>query len=110
MHLHVHDHKPTDDRPDALGLTPWALFVVFLLGPCEPLIPLLMVPAAGGSWSDVALVVLVFAVSTVGTMLGVVTLGQLGLSRLTHLPLERYAHTAAGLTLVACGLLIHLGV
>ena len=40
-HAHVHDQKSS-----AKDLTPWILFTVFVLGPCEPLIPLLMYPAA----------------------------------------------------------------
>ena len=59
-HLHVHDVNA--------GLTPWALFVILLLGPCEPLVPLLMVPAASGGWATVAAVAGVFALATIATM------------------------------------------
>ncbi|MDA1193386.1 MAG: hypothetical protein O3A46_17050, partial [Candidatus Poribacteria bacterium] len=38
---HVHAHASTNRV-----LTPWILFTVFVLGPCEPLIPILMYPAA----------------------------------------------------------------
>ena len=40
--MHVHIQVDTDS---ARSITPWALFVVFILGPCEPLIPILMFTA-----------------------------------------------------------------
>ena len=47
LHSHHEDHAHLhEDRPAARSLTPWVIFVIFVLGPCEPLIPLLMYPAA----------------------------------------------------------------
>ena len=86
----------------------WALFIVFVLGPCEPLIPLLMVPAAQHSAWNVALVATVFGVMTIGTMMGVVALASLGL-KVLHVPfLERYVHAIAGATLLVAGLATRL--
>jgi threonine/homoserine/homoserine lactone efflux protein len=68
-----------------------------------------MYPAAEGQWWTVTLVATVFALCTITTMLAVVALGYLGLSRLAFGRLERYSHALAGLTLVACGLAIQLG-
>jgi hypothetical protein len=42
-------------------------------------------------------------------MLAVVAIGYLGLSRLAFGGLERFSHALAGLTIVACGLAIQLG-
>ena len=106
-HAHVHEAKASQRR--LRSATPWVLFVIFVFGPCEALIPILMVPAAAGSWWSVGLVVLVFGVVTVTTMLLAVTVGYLGISRLSLGRLERYSHALAGLTLVACGLGLQLG-
>ncbi|MCK5585752.1 sulfite exporter TauE/SafE family protein [Candidatus Bipolaricaulota bacterium] len=95
-HGHVHDTK-------ARRLTPWALFIIFVLGPCEPLIPLLMYPAATGSVLDVMVVASVFGVVTIGTMLGVVLVLRSGLARLPLGPIERYAHALAGLAILTSG-------
>ncbi len=95
-HGHVHDTK-------ARRLTPWALFIIFVLGPCEPLIPLLMYPAATGSVLDVMVVTSVFGVVTIGTMLGVVLVLRSGLARLPLGPIERYAHALAGLAILTSG-------
>jgi len=106
---HAHAHEAQLGQRRLRSVTPWVLFVIFVFGPCEALIPILMVPAAAGSWWGVSLVVLVFGAVTVTTMLLAVTVGYLGISRLSLGRLERYSHALAGLTLVACGLAIHLG-
>jgi len=114
---HAHVHAASQETPrvrqykstSGRRITPWVLFVIFIFGPCEALIPVLMYPAAEGSWWGVALVVAVFGLATVATMLVTVTVGHLGISRLPLGRLERYSHALAGLALVACGLAIHLG-
>ncbi len=89
------------------GATVGALFVVFALGPCEPLIPLLMGGAAVGPGAA-ALVGAVFVVVTLGTMLLVVTAGYLGLAALGTQAAARHAHTAAGLAIAGSGVAIHV--
>jgi len=107
LHVHTHthhrDHAHLHGSSDAKHMTPWVLFVVFVLGPCEPLIPLLMVPAAHHSPLGVAWVAAVFAAVTIITMVGVVLAGTLGVERLPLGRLERYSHAMAGATLCLCG-------
>jgi sulfite exporter TauE/SafE len=112
----VHDHDHTHDRAhahvhaaDAPSLTPWVLFTIFVFGPCEPLIPILMYPAAQGSMMDVMLVTAVFGMATLGTMLTVVFAAGSVASWIRVVTLERYAHVVAGATIVACGLAVKLG-
>ena len=106
-HGHVHAHV---DASNARSITPWALFVIFVLGPCEPLIPLLMYPAAQHSAAGVAVVVLAFGAATIATMLGVVTLALRGLEYLPLDTAERYSHALAGAALGLCGLgIVFLG-
>jgi ABC-type nickel/cobalt efflux system permease component RcnA len=115
--LHLHPHllphphpHPQAEAPKARNITPWALFVIFVLGPCEPLIPVLMYPASQHSvWGTVA-VVLAFGVATIATMLGVVYLATRGLERLPLDTAERYSHALAGAALSLCGLgIVFLG-
>ena len=88
------------------SLTVWGLFVVFALGPCEALIPLLMAPAwLHEPWWVVA-VVAVFGLATLATMLITVTVGTLGLRQLRATTLERWTHPLAGLSIAASGLAI----
>ena len=105
-HLHVHVQVDTDS---ARSLTPWALFIVFILGPCEALIPLLMYPASQHSWVGVSLVVTAFAGTTILTMLTIVYLAVLGLERVPFRTAERYTHALAGAALSICGLGIVFG-
>ena len=87
-------------------MTPWVLFTVFVLGPCEPLIPVLMYPAAQSSLLGVALVALVFGGVTILTMLGVVLAASRGLARLPLGPLERFSHALAGATILLSGVAV----
>ena len=105
-HVHVHIQLDTDN---VRSITPWALFVVFILGPCEALIPLLMYPASQHSWWGLGLVVATFAVTTIVTMLGIVYLAMRGLERFPLASAERYSHALAGAALSLCGIGIVLG-
>lgn len=107
VHSHEHDHHREHAHvhlaPAARSITPWALFVIFVLGPCEALIPLLMYPAAQQSGYLVLTVAVVFGVVTMITMLGAVAVGLLGLKRIKLTGLERYSHAIAGAAIVLCG-------
>ncbi len=109
--IHAHSHAHVSEHSHAHGadgrsLTPWILFTIFVFGPCEPLIPLLMYPAADASMIGMMLVAAVFTVATVGTMLGVVLLTTLGVSFARLGALERYTHALAGATICLSGLAI----
>jgi nickel/cobalt exporter len=106
---HAHVHSVSAGQKGALRLTPWILFTIFVFGPCEALIPVLMYPAAEGRWWWVGAVVLVFGVVTLVTMLAMVTFGYLGLAKQSFSHFERYTHALAGLALVICALGIQLG-
>ena len=119
-HRHVHAHEASHAHPhagpDAIdtedvvserrALVGWAIFIIFVLGPCEPLIPLLMFPAAAESLPALIAVTTVFAVVTVGTMLAAVVAGFWGTHRL-HLPgVARFGQAIAGGVILSCGLAI----
>lgn len=87
-------------------MTPWVLFTIFVLGPCEPLIPILMYPAAKENFGGVLLVTLIFGTVTISTMLGIVVASTWGLKRLPLKKMERYAHALAGGSICLCGMAI----
>ena len=112
-HLHEHRHQEThahvhDRVAGSRSLTPWVIFVIFVLGPCEPLIPLLMYPAARESTTGVIVVTVVFGLVTVLTMSLAVAIALLGLRTIKVSKLAPYGHAVAGSTILACGLGIAL--
>ena len=103
--LHDHGHAHVSGAVWA----PWLAFLVFVFGPCEPLIPLLMVPAARSDPGTVAAVVAAFAAATTGTMVLAVMAVRYGLT-LVHLPpIGRFGHALAGLAILVCGVLVKVG-
>jgi sulfite exporter TauE/SafE len=107
--LHGRAHETADAVPAAGVWAPWLLFLVFVFGPCEPLIPLLIYPAAQANGFAVVAVVAAFAAATVGTMVGAVLAMRYGAAAARVPRLERFSHALAGLAILACGLLVKLG-
>ncbi len=105
-HTHSKDHLHLHKGEKAKNLTPWILFTIFVFGPCEPLIPLLIYPAAKSSTFGLVLVAGVFGVVTIATMLSIVILLSLGANLLPMGRLERYTHALAGATIFLCGVAI----
>jgi len=105
-HSHLGEHTHVHDLDSARTVTPWVLFVIFVFGPCEPLIPFLMYPAAKGGLPDLVLVTAIFGVVTTATMLGAVFLGRAGFDFLPLKKIQHYSHALAGATILLCGLAI----
>ncbi len=109
VHTHKHSHTHEHAHPhgaDKKALTPWVLFTIFVLGPCEPLIPLVMYPAAEHSLGGMVLVAAVFALATIGTMMTVVLVSAWGIRFVKLGAVERFSHALAGATICLSGLAI----
>lgn len=102
-HTHHADHAHVHNGPAKVNITPWILFTIFVFGPCEPLIPLLMYPAAQSSWAGMTLVAGIFGIITIGTMMTIVLMASKGISFLPLGKLERYSHALAGFIIFASG-------
>ena len=96
LHFHADEHFHVHEKQSRKNLTPWVLFTIFVLGPCEPLIPLLMYPAAQNNLYGLALVTGIFGAVTILTMLSVVLLVSSGINFFPTTKLERYVHAMAG--------------
>jgi sulfite exporter TauE/SafE len=110
VHVHTHSHNTehahVHDQTAQKTLTPWILFTIFVLGPCEPLIPLLMYPAANESITGLVLVASTFGIVTVVTMLAAVLVSLYGINLLPLNSMERYMHAFAGAAVFICGISI----
>jgi nickel/cobalt exporter len=98
-HVHVHEDHETKT-------TPWILFLIFIFGPCEPLIPIVMYPAAEKNIPGVVVVSLLFSIVTIFTMMSIVLAFKLGLNRINLKPVEKYANIIAGAMIFFSGLAI----
>ena len=110
MHDHVHDHHTSHAHVHKevarSAITPWVIFIIFVLGPCEALIPLFMYPAAQQSNGLVVAVAVVFGLVTLLTMLACVAVTTIGLEKIRLPSTGRYAHAVAGASVAVCGGLV----
>jgi hypothetical protein len=90
-------------------LTPWVLFTIFLFGPCEPLIPMLMVPASQKNMLGVAWITLLFGLTTLLTMTTLVALIYMGAFAVRFPRLQTWGHAMAGSIVAICGAAILFG-
>jgi hypothetical protein len=104
-HAREHRHSVPDPRKQ---VTVWTLFALFVLGPCEPLIPLLFVSAAE-SWTAVLFVSVAFAVITIALMMIQVLLAHEGIRLLKFFNISHHhGHAIAGVVIAFSGALVML--
>lgn len=104
LHIHTNEHVHVHAKEETKNLTPWVLFVIFVLGPCEPLIPILMYPAAKASLTGLVIVSVIFSGVTIVTMISVVIISSFGLNFIPLRRLERYTHVIAGAVIFLSGM------
>jgi nickel/cobalt exporter len=103
-HTHHKEHSHIHEKEDKKNITPWILITIFIFGPCEPLIPLVMYPAAKNNFGELALVTIIFSTVTILTMLSLVLITSYGIKLLPVKAMEKYSHALAGGTILLCGL------
>lgn len=102
---HEHQHRNNKNK----NLTPWILFTIFIFGPCEPLIPLLIYPAAKFGLMEAVLISSIFGIVTISTLMGIVYLGIKGVEIFKFHKIEKYQHLLAGVVLIFSALATFLG-
>lgn len=85
-----------------------SLFVLFLLGPCEALLPLMTAPSLDGAVGASLLVAGVFGGMTLLTMMALVAGGWLGLKGSWLIRLEPHLNWLSGLAIASSGVAILL--
>lgn len=104
------DYKHEDIDTEVLKsktITLWTLFAIFVLGPCEPLIPLIFLATEYG-WAAIFLTSLTFSIVTIFMMVVQSTLAYSGIQLIRHDIAERYSHAFAGLVIVLTGFFVML--
>jgi sulfite exporter TauE/SafE len=108
-HIHEHNHHKEHTHlheTEVVKTTPWILFLIFVFGPCEPLIPIVMYPAAKSNFTGALMVSVLFSIVTIATMMSVVLVFKLGLNRINLKPVEKYSHLIAGTMIFLSGIAI----
>ena len=103
-HTHHEEHLHIHENGEKINLTPWIFFTIFIFGPCEPLIPLVIYPAAKHNYNELLLVTIIFSAVTVLTMLSLVLITSYGIRFISLKPMEKYSHALAGGTIFLCGI------
>ncbi len=104
-HTHFQEHTHVHES-EVVRTTPWILFLIFVFGPCEPLIPLLMYPAAANNITGTVMVSILFSAVTIATMMTIVLAFKLGFSKINLKPVEKYSNIIAGAMILFSGIAI----
>jgi sulfite exporter TauE/SafE len=108
-HTHEHNHQLEHTHlheARTATATPWILFLIFVFGPCEPLIPIIMYPAAENNIPGAVMVSLLFSVVTIATMMSIVLAFKMGFNKINLKPLEKYSNVIAGAVIFLSGIAI----
>ncbi len=101
-------HSHTHPSPSSKKITPWVILIIFALGPCEPLIPVLMYPAMDHGLTSVFLVAGTFGFFTILSMTSMVWILYTGMQRIQFNFLSKYTHAIAGYSICMSGVAIQL--
>ena len=83
----------------------WTMFAIIILGPCEPLIPLVFLGYNYG-YPGVIMVSFIFSVITIIMMLVQSLLALMGIQLIKNDITERYSHAFAGLVIALTGIFV----
>ncbi|MNS55844.1 hypothetical protein D3C72_886890 [compost metagenome] len=110
MYMYEHKHGELVNPKSRIKVTPWILFAIFVMGPSEPLVPLLFYSGTQRSVIEITILIAVFAICTVLTMVVMVLIGCYGYAFFNTDRLERYVHAIGGGVVTVCGIgMVFLG-
>ncbi|MBR2140926.1 MAG: hypothetical protein IJ853_01045 [Rickettsiales bacterium] len=104
---HKHHHiLPQDEENKNIFI--WIMFIIFVLGPCEALLPILTAASVMGP-SVIFITTITFSIVTIVSMLLMVFIGLKSIDGLKMKFFEKYSHEIAAGTIMVCGLAIMFG-
>lgn len=93
------------DKLNAKTVALWTTFAVIVLGPCEPLVPLVFL-AYNYGYAGIIAVSIVFSIVTIIMMLAQSLLAFMGIQLIKTDATEKYAHAFAGLVIALTGIFV----
>ncbi|MFI3247694.1 MAG: sulfite exporter TauE/SafE family protein [Rikenellaceae bacterium] len=102
--VYVYEHKHGDPYTpqNRVKVTPLVLFAIFVMGPSEPIIPLLFFSGTHRSPSEIAWLIALFTLTTIVTMVGMVLLGNFSYNRIQTEQFDRFSHAIGGFVISMC--------
>lgn len=93
------------EKEKSKSVAVWTMFAIFILGPCEPLVPLVFLGYNYG-YAGVVSVSAVFSVITITMMLAQSLLAFAGIQLIKSDIADRYSHAFAGLVIALTGVFV----
>lgn len=103
VYVYEHNHSEIVMPQNRIKVTPLVLFAIFVMGPSEPLIPLLFYSGINRSITEIVVLIVSFTTCTVLTMLLMVMLGRYGYTLIQSQNFEKYMNVISGAVVTLCG-------
>jgi nickel/cobalt exporter len=102
---HSHHHHLEEKLNHKKAITVWALMAIFVLGPCEPLIPLMFLATQFG-WKGIWGISIAFSIVTIFMMITQTLLAYAGVKLIKTEFAEKYTHSIAGAVIALTGVFV----
>lgn len=102
VYVYEHSHESSYTPQKRVKVTPFVLFAIFVMGPSEPIIPLLFFSGTHRSPSEILWLVAIFTLTTILTMVTMVLLGKYSYHRIRTESVERFSHAIGGFVISFC--------
>ncbi|WKS95097.1 urease accessory protein UreH domain-containing protein [Riemerella columbina] len=104
IYVYEHNHGEMVMPQNRVKVTPLVLFAIFVMGPSEPLIPLLFYSGTKHSVTEIIVLITAFTLTTVLTILVMGLLGRYGYTLVQSDKIERYMNVISGAVVTLCGI------
>ncbi|MFI3305335.1 MAG: hypothetical protein R3Y68_02335 [Rikenellaceae bacterium] len=102
VYVYEHKHNEAYAPGSRVKVTPLVLFAIFVMGPSEPIIPLLFFSGTHRSPVEIAWLIALFTVTTIATMIGMVLLGNFSYNKIGSYHIDQYSHAIGGFVISLC--------
>ncbi len=102
VYVYEHKHNEAYVPNKRVKVTPMVLFAIFVMGPSEPIIPLLFFSGTHRSPMEIAWLIIIFTLTTILTIVSMVLIGNYSYIRIKTESIERFSHAIGGFVISFC--------